>query len=194
MYLLLSDTIASAFTTINYRGSMNLSKFVCATILAAVGTASVSLPSFAMRPGKIIGNDYGSSVNMRSGPSKNNVAIAQTSVGSNAIVLSETPGNDGYTWFKVNSKGSIGWVRSDLVTMNRKCGLYAMLRANDGPKTIINLRSSASRSSSIVKEAVHGDHVRVHRAINGNDGYTWSYIEHSSGAQGWVRGDLVQYG
>jgi uncharacterized protein YgiM (DUF1202 family) len=166
--------------------------FVSSLIAVSTIFAAVS-PSLAMRPGRVLGQDAGTSVNMRSGPSTKTNVVSKTYVGNQVAVLHEAPGRDGYTWYKVSASGDKGWVRGDYIGMNRDCQMYAMLNG-DGPNDVINVRSNASRGSSVVREAVHGDHVRVLRYSDSGDGYRWFNVRFHSGTEGWVRGDLVKFG
>ncbi|ABW26251.1 SH3 domain-containing protein [Acaryochloris marina] len=55
----------------------------------------------------------------------------------------------------------------------------------------INVRSSPSTSASSPHYGIVGDRVQVIDATYSDDGYHWYYVEFTSGARGWVRGDLV---
>lgn len=60
------------------------------------------------------------------------------------------------------------------------------------PGAMINIRESASMDSRVRYRANPGDPVQVSGSAQGDDGYTWYQVRFSSGAIGWVRGDLVQ--
>lgn len=55
----------------------------------------------------------------------------------------------------------------------------------------INVRSAPNTSASSPHYGIVGDRVQVIDATYGDDGYHWYYVEFSSGARGWIRGDLV---
>jgi uncharacterized protein YgiM (DUF1202 family) len=56
----------------------------------------------------------------------------------------------------------------------------------------VNVRSKPSTDASAAHYGVDGDRVKVLNEAPGNDGYTWYYIKfEESGAEGWVRGDLI---
>lgn len=55
----------------------------------------------------------------------------------------------------------------------------------------INVRSSPSTSASSPHYGIAGDRVQVIDATYSDDGYHWYYVEFTSGARGWIRGDLV---
>jgi uncharacterized protein YraI len=172
---------------------MKKNQVLISSLIAASTLLAIVSPSMAMRPGRVLGQDNGTSVNMRSGPSTNNGVVSKTYVGHEIAVLHETRGRDGYTWYKVASSGDQGWVRGDYVGMNRNCKMYAMLNG-DGPGDVINVRSGSSRSSSVIREAGHGDHVRVLSYNNASDGYKWYQVRFYSGTEGWVRSDLIKFG
>ncbi len=68
----------------------------------------------------------------------------------------------------------------------------AYLRASD-PSSRINIRSSPSVASSAPHYGFPGDRVTVlDRSTTTNDGYVWYRVRFvESGAEGWVRGDLI---
>ena len=68
----------------------------------------------------------------------------------------------------------------------------AYLRAND-PGSRINIRSRPSVASSSPHYGFPGDRVTVlDRSTTTNDGYVWYRVRFvESGADGWVRGDLI---
>jgi Bacterial SH3 domain len=60
------------------------------------------------------------------------------------------------------------------------------------PNSRINVRSQPSTRSYSPHYGVSGDRVRVLRSTRGRDGYDWYYVRFPrSGAEGWVRGDLI---
>lgn len=64
------------------------------------------------------------------------------------------------------------------------------LVAND-PGAVINIRDDASTTASVRHTGYAGDPVFISDATQGEDGYTWYYVEFDSGVSGWVRGDFV---
>jgi hypothetical protein len=64
------------------------------------------------------------------------------------------------------------------------------LVAND-PGAVINIRDDASTTASVRHTGYAGDPVFISDATQGDDGYTWYYVEFDSGVSGWVRGDFV---
>jgi hypothetical protein len=61
------------------------------------------------------------------------------------------------------------------------------------PGSRVNVRSAPSTTSSSPHYGIVGDRVETLRQTQGSDGYTWYYVRFvQSGAEGWVRGDLIQ--
>ena len=59
------------------------------------------------------------------------------------------------------------------------------------PGSAINIREFASLNSQVRYRANPGDPVQVSGSAQGDDGFTWYQVRFSSGAAGWVRGDLL---
>ncbi len=57
----------------------------------------------------------------------------------------------------------------------------------------INVRSAPSTSASTPHYGLPGDRVEITRSSMARDGYQWFYVQFSSKAEGWVRGDFVRY-
>ena len=67
----------------------------------------------------------------------------------------------------------------------------ATLMAQEGSQ--INVRSAPTIASSPAHYGLVGDRVEVTRSTRGSDRAMWNYVQFSSGAKGWVRGDFVRY-
>ncbi|NJN05083.1 MAG: SH3 domain-containing protein [Leptolyngbyaceae cyanobacterium RM1_1_2] len=67
------------------------------------------------------------------------------------------------------------------------------LTARD-PGSAINIREFASPNSQVRYRANPGDPVQIAGSAQGDDGFTWYQVRFSSGAAGWVRGDLLAGG
>ena len=67
----------------------------------------------------------------------------------------------------------------------------ATLMAEEGSR--INVRSAATIASARAHYGLVGDRVEVTRSTRGSDRAMWNYVQFSSGAKGWVRGDFVRY-
>jgi hypothetical protein len=57
----------------------------------------------------------------------------------------------------------------------------------------INVRSSPSTTAPSPHYGLAGDRVEITHSNMGRDGYQWFYVQFSSKAQGWVRGDFIRY-
>lgn len=63
------------------------------------------------------------------------------------------------------------------------------------PGSRVNIRQSPSTSASVRHYGVGGDRVNILNQTNAPDGYRWYFVEFpSSGARGWIRGDLLSVG
>jgi uncharacterized protein YgiM (DUF1202 family) len=61
------------------------------------------------------------------------------------------------------------------------------------PGSRVNVRQSPSTSARVQHYGLGGDRVNVLNQTNAPDGYRWYLVEFpSSGARGWIRGDLLQ--
>ncbi|MEL6353822.1 MAG: protein kinase [Cyanobacteria bacterium J06627_28] len=67
---------------------------------------------------------------------------------------------------------------------------YTTLAGSAGDR--INVRSAPSTSASSPHYGVPGDPVQILDAAAGSDGYAWYFVAFESGAEGWVRADLLQ--
>jgi len=60
------------------------------------------------------------------------------------------------------------------------------------PGSRVNIRQSPSTNASVQHYGVGGDRVNILNQTNAPDGYRWYFVEFSSsGARGWIRGDLL---
>lgn len=67
-----------------------------------------------------------------------------------------------------------------------------VLTATD-PTAQINVRARATTASEIRHYGLVGDRVQILADTRGADGFTWYFVRFpASGAEGWIRGDLVQ--
>ena len=160
-------------------------------MLAAVAiSVGVTLPVFA-KPAVLTGQQPGSRINVRSQPTTASASRHYGLVGDRVETLDQTQGEDGYNWYYVRFRsGAEGWVRQDFVrVLNTTRSAYL----NGGsPGARINVRSAPTVQAASPHYGMDGDRVTVLKQTEGRDGYVWYYIRFRSGAEGWVRGDLVQ--
>ncbi|WP_416672573.1 SH3 domain-containing protein [Egbenema bharatensis] len=79
---------------------------------------------------------------------------------------------------------------ADYTTSEQSSHDGSVLTAND-PGAVINVRDDASTTASVRHTGYAGDPIHIADVTQGEDGYTWYYVEFSSGVAGWVRGDFV---
>lgn len=170
-----------------------------AALTATVATFSQVLPA-AARPATLMAQQASSRINVRSAPSTRATAAHYGLVGDRVEVMSWLIGSDDYGWGYVQfGSGAKGWVRSDFIRYTEGMANYAFLRGQDGrvpsageTRQRINVRSAPSINAASPHYGLTGDIVQVLTEKTGSDGYVWRYVKFPSGAQGWVRGDLVQ--
>ncbi|MEB3882197.1 SH3 domain-containing protein [Lyngbya sp. CCY1209] len=96
---------------------MSPKTLVLATCSAIAMMAAVALPSFAY-PARLTTSDYGSQINIRSGPGTGYSSPHYGYAGDGVNVINETIANDGYMWYYIEfyGSGARGWVRGDFIT------------------------------------------------------------------------------
>ena len=168
---------------------MNTAKIL--TLLTATAVSLMAaLPAFA-QPARLSGAEPGSRVNVRSAPSTQASSPHYGIVGDRVETLQATQGDDGYTWYYIKfESGAQGWVRGDFVDVISSSGSTGVLSSSSGGQ--INVRSAPSTQASSPHYGVEGDRVQVLRKIRVEDGALWYFVRFDSGAEGWVRGDLIQ--
>ncbi|MGI0492035.1 SH3 domain-containing protein [Alkalinema pantanalense CENA528] len=161
-------------------------------LVAIAGALVVALPSWA-KPATLTAQDANAQINLRSGPAVTAKAIGSGYFGDRVEVLRQRWLNEGTEqWFYLRfaTTGKEGWVRSDFVQFSDSADQYGALSSSD-PNDRINLRSAPSTAGRVMHYGLSGDVVKVIRELQGDNGYTWHYVEFPSGAKGWVRGDLL---
>jgi uncharacterized protein YraI len=83
-------------------------RFLAAVVIAA----STILPAHAEYT---CTREYGSTVNLRNGPSRNASVIASIPAYESLWVYTWVYGGDNMRWVKANVGGLVGWIRSDYV-------------------------------------------------------------------------------
>lgn len=166
-------------------------------ILSIFAGAALSLglvlPAFAA-PAILSGLQPGSRVNVRSAPSTAASSPHYGLVGDRVDVLDEVQGRDRYTWYYVRfGSGAEGWIRGDFVRFTNSSsptsGTGILNGGSAGAR--VNVRSAPTVQASSPHYGINGDQVRLLRYTQGSDGYRWYYVRFASGAEGWIRGDLV---
>jgi len=168
---------------------MKTNRVIWSAVAATIASFAVALPSFA-RPATLIAQDSGSRINVRSAPSTQATSPHYGLAGDRVEVLQARIGQDQYMWNYVKfSSGATGWVRGDFVRFSEGMARYGVLSGNPGDR--INVRSAPSRNAASPHYGMAGDMVQILTQKTGTDGNVWRYVRFPSGAEGWIRGDLV---
>lgn len=94
---------------------MKITHFLLSFISISFLSVMAAAPAFA-EPAVLAGAQYGSRVNVRSGPSTSTYSPHYGLVGDRVWVINQVEGNDGYSWFYVRfSSGAEGWIRGDFI-------------------------------------------------------------------------------
>ena len=133
-------------------------------------------------------------VNVRSSASTSSAVISgypQLKNGDCFSVIGQKEGTDGYLWFYVRIMGLYyGYIRSDLVshgTISESNSGYASWTGVTKSTTgIVNMRSGAGTSTSIVVSLANGVGVEVIGTKNGTDGYVWYQVKYGT-INGYIR-------
>jgi len=121
-------------------------------------------------------------VNLRTEPSTDSASIAVVNKGTNVEVLEHNPAG----WSKVQLGGSIGYIRSDFLTVpTDNSNSVSTFRTTDG----VNVRASASTNSSVVTTVAAGTSVDVTE----HDPTGWSKVR-VNGTSGFIRSDFLTRG
>jgi len=120
-------------------------------------------------------------VNLRSEPNTDSNAITVVNSGTNVEVIDHNPAG----WSKVTVGGSTGFIRSDFLRYPISSGSSATFKTTAG----VNIRSSASTSSSRVATVEKGTSVEVTE----HDPAGWSSVRVGSN-RGFIRSDFLTRG
>ncbi|MBD2326576.1 SH3 domain-containing protein [Alkalinema sp. FACHB-956] len=162
------------------------------TLVAIAGSFLISLPSWA-KPATLTAQDANARINLRANPTITAKVVGSGYIGNRVEVLRQRFFNEGTElWYYVRfaTTAKEGWIRSDFVQFSDSSDQYGALSSSE-PNDRINLRSAPSTAGRVVHYGLSGDIVKVIRDLQGDNGYTWHYVEFPSGAKGWVRGDLL---
>jgi uncharacterized protein YraI len=87
-------------------------KRLITSLLLAV-SCSIATPPVQAQYGYACTRDYGSSVNLRRGPTRGYPVVASIPAGSPVRFLSWVWGGDSMRWYRVESSGLVGFARED---------------------------------------------------------------------------------
>ncbi|MEB3882196.1 SH3 domain-containing protein [Lyngbya sp. CCY1209] len=96
---------------------MSPKTLVLTTCSAIAMMAATALPGLAY-PGYLTSDDYGSQINIRSGPGTGYSSPHYGYDDDRVEIINDTIGDDGYTWYYIEfyGSGARGWVRGDFIT------------------------------------------------------------------------------
>ncbi len=94
---------------------MNI-KYLVGSVLVAATVAFGAIEPAAAMPGRIVGQDYGSQVTLRSGPSAATGSLGYGLVGQDVELLDRVY-SDGAWWIKVRfyQSGAVGWMHGNYI-------------------------------------------------------------------------------
>lgn len=145
------------------------------------------------RPAVLRADSRDAQIHLRSAPTNQSKSTDLAQVGDRVEVLRRvTPPTEDYAWDYVRflSGGQQGWIRADLIEFVRSPTIYGNLYSNSFDARI-NIRSAPSIQGRILHQGLPGELVQVVRALRGDGGHNWHYVEFPSGLEGWVREDVL---
>ncbi|MGC1217033.1 MAG: protein kinase [Phormidesmis sp.] len=173
---------------------------------AATNTAS---PAFGVTAGQqlVVSNSSRDRISIHQSPSFDAPA---PSYGINGDIVTATgdvqQAADDLFWYRVRFESGVeGWIPQFSLTQGNPQPLassdpeldlmarlpkYAELAGASGDR--VNIRSAPSSSASSPHYGLGGDAIQILDAARGADGYDWYQVAFESGADGWVRSDLVR--
>gem|GEM_PF-620250 len=158
------DSETSGWSKVSYSGDTG---YIRSDLLESVSSSAQSETQTRYTTGN---------VNLRKSASTSAGIIRTLSQGTSVEVIS----NETNGWSKVSHNGDTGYIRSDLLTASSQGD--SQTRYTDGN---VNLRSSASTSSSILRTLSSGTAVEVLGTDSG-----WSRVSHNN-STGYIRSDLL---
>jgi beta-N-acetylglucosaminidase/uncharacterized protein YgiM (DUF1202 family) len=136
-------------------------------------------------------------VNLRNGPGINGTKLVTTLTVGQAVTVIETGkynGLDGYNWSRVKlANGTQGYLVSDYVTdITQSNYIIAYVSCNaDG---LVNIRSGAGTSHSVVASLPNGTKVTVLQKNAGDsNGFKWDKIVVGNGLEGYIANTYLKY-
>ena len=89
---------------------------VMVCVLAGLLFADINVRAETIRTGTVYGINADSSLRFRNAP-VNGATVASLHNGDSGTILAEQTGSDGYVWYQMNVNGTIGWARSDFISV-----------------------------------------------------------------------------
>ncbi len=154
-------------------------------------------------------------VNVRAGAGTTYDIVISIPKGTEVDVTADKKGDDGYTWYKIKYEGQTGYVRSDLISVEKNSGssdnsgsssdsgssndsgsssskpdysnTFGIIDSGSG----VNMRSDAGTSYDVVVGLADGTEVAVTGEKKDSDGNVWYKVKYD-GQTGYVRSDLIR--
>ena len=135
-------------------------------------------------------------MNFRTGPSTSAGVLTQLNAGATGTIVGGPTAGNGYTWYQIKmSDGTVGWGVQDWLEKTTvtppPAGKFAV---GDTIKVteMMNFRSSAGTSASIVAQLPAGTTGTVLAGPTAANGYTWYQFKTSGGTTGWGAQDWLE--
>ena len=156
----------------------------------------------------LVTKSYKSQIYVRSGPSKSYSIVLTINPGDTSVKLVTTGSgqydSSGYLWYQVKTpSGQTAWVRSDIVTTSYGTSNKYSTSSSSGNlvtksyKSQIYVRNGPGKNYRILLTINPGDtSVKLRytgSSSKGDDGYIWYNVITPSGADAWVRSDIVVF-
>jgi len=141
-------------------------------------------------------------VRMRKGAGTDTDVVTSVPSGSEMESSGTEDGSDGKTWYKVNYKGSDGYIRGDFIeeVKSEEPEEEEESESEEGSSNSLqiggenaNVRDSASTDGSVVATAESGDSFDIKSEVTDDEGNTWYEIE-VDGTSGYVNANDVVVG
>lgn len=133
--------------------------------------------------------------NFRASNSVNSDKVAVIKPPASFDVIESSKNADGETWLKVKlPNGKFAWVSAAVVninTINEEIKISNQSLVLDASINKINIRSGASRNTSVIRTLNSIETFRIISKVTSSDGTTWYRINLKDGKQGWVLSTVV---
>ncbi len=132
-------------------------------------------------------------LNVRSGPSTNDIVISKINTGTEVEVLEESNG-----WYKVKLKnGQVGWASAQYLSTNSMSDNQGSSNQDSSNEVnisktgivkadVLNIRSNLGTNNSIIGKLYNGESITVLSEQN-----NWYKIKKSNGQTGWVSAQYI---
>ena len=132
-------------------------------------------------------------LNVRSGPSTNDIVISKINTGTEVEVLEESNG-----WYKVKLKnGQVGWASAQYLSTNSMSDNQGSSNQDSSNEVnisktgivkadVLNIRSNPGTNNSIIGKLYNGESITVLSEQN-----NWYKIKKSNGQTGWVSAQYI---